>query len=244
MPDKNWWQTAFDQKYEITHGVRETTTLEFAFLQSVLQKRTKILDLACGEGRLSIPLAQKGYEVVGLDYSEYQISRAREALKATGRNHEVAFIQGDMRDIPYENEFDAVINMFTSFGYFHDESDHLKTLQQVHKALKPNGIFVLDLIGKECRIRDIQEGAEITVVTEHGHEIKHSNTFEEQSQHWQGSWGWEGGAYTSSVRLFNEKEIRALMSEAQLTIKNIWGSYKMDAFDEQNSRRMIILAEK
>lgn len=111
----------------------------------------KILDLCCGYGRHSINLAQRGYQVVGLDLSEVFLHRAKEEAKA--HSVQIQWIHKDMRDIPFESMFDAVINIFTAFGYFENEDENQKVFQQVHKALKPGGCFLIDIIHRDALMR-------------------------------------------------------------------------------------------
>ncbi len=82
---------------------------------------SKILDLACGYGRHTIPLAKMGYDMTGLDYTEKFIQMAEE--KAKEENLQIEFLVGDMRKIPFENHFAGVISYFTSFGFFSDEEN-------------------------------------------------------------------------------------------------------------------------
>jgi SAM-dependent methyltransferase len=93
----------------------------------------RVLDLACGHGRHAIPLAERGFAVTGYDLSEPFLARARD--EAAARGVALRFVQGDMRALPFEEEFDAAINVFTSFGYFADEADDLEALRRVRRAL-------------------------------------------------------------------------------------------------------------
>lgn len=131
--EPEWWQTLFDEKYLSTYIDRltpEQTTKEVDFIVSTLdlEKGAKILDLACGHGRHSLELAKRGYRVTGVDYSEHFINIAKENAKKENVN--VTYTQGDMREISYKDEFDAVVNIFTSFGYFKDDSDNVKVFKK------------------------------------------------------------------------------------------------------------------
>ncbi|MDR7434998.1 MAG: class I SAM-dependent methyltransferase [Armatimonadota bacterium] len=137
---KAWWESFFDQEMgEVMfpeQAWQQAEELCGHLLQLLnLQPGAKILDLACGPGRFALPLAKRGFCVVGFDLASVYLEQARK--KAQEQGLFIELVQGDMREIPFEDEFDAVINMFTSFGYFDDERDHLKVLQGVHKSLKP-----------------------------------------------------------------------------------------------------------
>ncbi|GCE06842.1 class I SAM-dependent methyltransferase [Dictyobacter aurantiacus] len=109
-----------------------------------LQPEHSVLDLCCGYGRHALELARYGCQVTGQDLSPRLLERAQ--ASASEQQLQVRWLQGDMRTIPFENEFDAIINMFTSFGYFDSDEEDQKVLQQVHKALKPGGFFLLETI--------------------------------------------------------------------------------------------------
>ena len=118
----------------------------------------RVLDLACGYGRHAIPLAERGFEVTGYDLSETFLERARADAAACGVA--VRWLRGDMRVLPFDAEFDAVINVFTAFGYFADPEDDLATLQRVCRALVPGGRFLLETLHRDAlaaRFRPIVE---------------------------------------------------------------------------------------
>lgn len=97
----------------------------------------RILDLACGQGRHAIPLAQHGYRVTGLDLSEPSLTFAREAAAEAGAK--IDFVQADMREIPFADEFDAVVNIFTAFGYLESEQEDQLVLARVARRFAQRG---------------------------------------------------------------------------------------------------------
>ena len=110
-----------------------------------------ILDLACGSGRHSIPLAALGYQVTGLDLSPVLLDVARAAARDVGAR--VRWVHSDMRSIPFEAEFDAVINIFTAFGYLETQQEDQKVLDQACRALIPGGLFLMDTVNREALLR-------------------------------------------------------------------------------------------
>jgi SAM-dependent methyltransferase len=106
-----------------------------------------VLDLACGHGRHAIPLAERGLDVTGYDLSEAFLERARAEAAASGVA--VRFLRGDMRALPFEAEFEVVINVFTAFGYFADPEDDLATLRHVYRALVPGGRFLMETLHRD-----------------------------------------------------------------------------------------------
>jgi SAM-dependent methyltransferase len=117
----------------------------------LLDYLTDALDLCCGHGRHAILLAQHGYKVTGQDLSEVFLREAEKEALAKGVR--VDWLHGDMRTIPFENEFDAVINIFTAFGYLETQDEDQQVLKQVSKALTSNGLFVLETLHREAFIR-------------------------------------------------------------------------------------------
>ncbi|HTK11705.1 MAG TPA: class I SAM-dependent methyltransferase [Ktedonobacteraceae bacterium] len=109
-----------------------------------LPPQSQILDLCCGQGRHAIPLARAGYQLTGLDLSQPLLELAID--EANRQDVEITWLQSDMREIPFEQTFDAVINIFTSFGYLENEEEDLHVLEQVAKSLKPAGLFLLETV--------------------------------------------------------------------------------------------------
>jgi 2-polyprenyl-3-methyl-5-hydroxy-6-metoxy-1,4-benzoquinol methylase len=108
-----------------------------------LSPGAEILDCPCGHGRIANALAARGFRVTGLDASEFFLEHAR--ADASARGVDVEYVQGDMRDIPWRDRFDALVNWFTSFGYFSDDQNKA-VLAQFHNALKPGGKFVIETL--------------------------------------------------------------------------------------------------
>jgi len=106
-----------------------------------------ILDLGCGVGRHSLELARRGFKVTGVDRTKLYLEQASEKAAQEGLN--IEFIQEDMRTFCQPDTFDAVINLFTSFGYFEDSEDDRKVAMNVYQSLKPGGVFLLETHGKE-----------------------------------------------------------------------------------------------
>ncbi|MEK7382858.1 MAG: class I SAM-dependent methyltransferase, partial [Elusimicrobiota bacterium] len=117
---------------------------EVAFLWKALKLKrgSRVLDIPCGTGRHSVLLARRGALVLGLDAGAEYLRKARAAARGLPN---ARFVQGDMRRVRLAGEFDAAINLWTSFGYFDDPADDLKVLRGVARALKPGGLFLIDL---------------------------------------------------------------------------------------------------
>lgn len=117
----------------------------------------KVLDLCCGPGRFSIPLAAKGFAVTGVDRTAFLLNKARARAKAA--RVKIEWIRKDMRHFVRPNAFDLVISMYTSFGYFDDRQDDLRVLRHTFTNLEPGGTLVIDVFGKERAARLFQPTA-------------------------------------------------------------------------------------
>ena len=115
-----------------------------------------VLDLGCGPGRHSIPLARLGARVTAVDRSTFLLEKARSRAESEKLN--IEWVQEDMRSFVRPDAFDLAINLFTSFGYFGDEED-MRVLRNVFRSLAPGGFFVIDVIGKEIIARGFAPSA-------------------------------------------------------------------------------------
>ncbi|MGH2372987.1 MAG: class I SAM-dependent methyltransferase, partial [bacterium] len=156
MGEPPWYVDLFGEDYlrvwaPVLPPERTAQELEGITKLLNLSPGSAILDLCCGHGRHAIPLAQRGFRVTGLDLSDFFLQRAAADTRSAGV--EVRWIHGDMRSIPFETEFDAVINIFTSFGYFDRDEENRQVLHQVYKALKPGGVFLMEAAHREGVVR-------------------------------------------------------------------------------------------
>lgn len=152
--DPRWYESFFesDDWLEIaTTRDPERTELEVRFLADRIPARARVLDLACGTGRVAIPLAGRGYAVSGLDISDRVLQVARHEAP------ELDLRRGDMRDLPWESgSFDAVVNMWTAFGYFPTRAEDERVLAEVARVLAPGGLFVIDTVNPAALARLFQ----------------------------------------------------------------------------------------
>lgn len=149
-----WWEVFFDDDYLRT--VRPPTHQQIARQCDFIAKRlglkpgATILDVGCGLGLQAVELASRGYLSVGLDLSLAMLSRASEEAQARGMK--INFLHADMRDMNFEGNFDAVMCIGTSLGYFDDETNK-RVIERLFRALKPNGVLLLDVVNRDHVIR-------------------------------------------------------------------------------------------
>ena len=113
-----------------------------------------VLDLCCGPGRHAVEFAQRGFQVTGVDRSQFLLDRAR--AHAGESNVSVQWVMDDMRHFVRPAAFDLACNLYTSFGYFKDEEDNLRVLRNIRQSLKPGGRLVIEVLGKERLARTWQ----------------------------------------------------------------------------------------
>jgi len=113
-----------------------------------------VLDLCCGPGRHAVPLAERGFRVTGVDRTEFLLERARDRARLAGVSLEL--VRADMREFRRPESYDLALSLFTSFGYFEARADDLLVLRNVRASLRPRGVFVMDMVGKEALARNFQ----------------------------------------------------------------------------------------
>ena len=245
-----WWQRIFaDGSYLRLWSPQltlERTEREVAGVLDLLQPTpgAAILDLACGQGRIAVPLAQRGYRVTGLDLSEQLLDVAREAADAAGVA--VEWHRADMRDIPaqWAGRFDYIINIFTAFGYFEAEAENQRVLAGVARALKPGGRFLIESINRDgvmggFRERGWREADGLLVCTEVSFDpISGMASTVDQ-------WDEDGERQSlhHSVRLYTPTELAAMLRAAGLEPVATDGGLT-DKELTHESRRVAIVAEK
>lgn len=240
---KEWFSSWFDTPYYHTLYKHRDYSEAALFIDNILDflklyPGADCWDLACGKGRHSIYLNQKGYKVVGTDLSEQSIIEANKSA-----NDSLEFYQHDMRHLFRVNYFDAVFNLFTSFGYFEKKHDDYNVFHAIERSLKSKGIFVFDFLNAECVKNTLVPNASQTIdgITFHiskkieGITCIKSIDFEDKGQHFH---------FEERVKLFDKPYFEELAKECGLSIKNVFGNYHLDNFDEQTSPRLILVLQK
>ena len=244
-----WYKTYFGEDY--LHHIEpvltpERTQREVEGIVNLLAlpKGSGILDLCCGHGRHSIPLAQHGYMVTGQDLSEVFLREAEKEALAKGV--QVNWLHGDMRNIPFENEFDAVINIFTAFGYLEDQGEDQKVLRQVCKALKQGGLFLIETLHREGlmrrytphMIRHYPEG--LIELEERSFDLLTSRSEVNVTRIYPDGQRTE---YSHSTRVYTLTEFVQMLAVAGLRVKSYFGALDRSELTI-DSFRLILLAQK
>jgi ubiquinone/menaquinone biosynthesis C-methylase UbiE len=218
--------------------------VDFVIEKLALQPGARVLDLCCGQGRHLLDLMKRGYEVVGVDLSEYMLAKCREA--AEGQGLKPNLMQADMREINFDSEFDAVINLFTSFGYLESDDEDQQVLDAVSRALKPEGRFFIDMMSRDWLMRnykehrwDENERGDITIHDSRFDSITGRTNVRELTLHADGS----RTENHHSLRMYTYSELAEKLNRAGMVIRSAWGQYDGEEFGYL-SMRMIVISEK
>ena len=234
-----WFKTWFDTDYyHILYQHRDDTEAQFLIDHLVgylnIGEGESVLDLACGRGRHAIYLASKGYQVTGYDLSENNIKFAKQLA-----SDNLKFKVQDMR-YAYDEQFDIVLNLFTSFGYFDTLEDNIKTLKAIKKALRPNGLAVIDflnlaytkqhLVAKETKvIGDIRFAIEREIDEQFIY--KHIR-FTDQDKNYH---------FTEKLQALSLQKFEELMEAADITLLEVFGDYKLSKYQSNTSERLVMV---
>lgn len=240
---RKWFQFWFNSPYyHILYHQRNDEEAEFLIdnLTAHIKPKIsdKILDIACGRGRHAIYLNKKGYDVTGIDLSDQSI---KYALQFEQKN--LHFFVHDMRNLFYIKYFDLALNLFTSFGYFETEKDHVNALKSFNKSLKDGGTFVLDYFNTQKIVKNLThqeiktiDGIEfhINKFVSEGKIIKHIN-FEHRNKTY---------AFEERVKAFLLADFERMLTKAGFKLVETFGDYALNPFDENKSDRLILVCKK
>ncbi len=239
IPD--WFVSWFDSTYyHILYQHRNEQEAHY-FMNNLtsfmtLPKGAEILDIPCGKGRHALYLNSLGYKVTGLDLSFNSILEAKKQ-----ENEQLKFEVHDMR-FPFLNKYDAVFNLFTSFGYFDADADDLKVLANFKNALKPTGFVVIDFLNIEKAIENLVaeeskliDGIQfhITKKLENGFIVKSIEIDDNGQKH----------HFFEKVKCIDFAKITSYLNAIGFKINHTFGNYNLEAFDTQTSDRLIIVVQ-
>lgn len=238
-----WYQTWFNSPfYHILYKSRDEAEAQKSIdhLLDVLRlpAHARILDLACGKGRHSRYLAGKGFQVTGVDLSERSIQHARQF-----ESEQLEFYVHDMRKSFRINYFDAVFNLFTSFGYFDSEAENNAVLAHAASNLVAGGWMVLDYFNSPY-IRGHLMNREVKTVDGIDFHLSKEITGRRVLKTIQFRAGGEDHVFTESVRLYELADFERMFEQNNLKIRFVFGDYQLNPYVRESSRRLIILAKK
>lgn len=242
---KAWYEESFGTDYLLVYKHRDKAGASDEVRTMIgwlgLPDGASVLDLCCGMGRHALALADAGCRVTGIDLSGALLHEA-ERLDVARR---VKWRQGDMRHLPYQAEtFDAVVNLFTSFGYFQDDEQNLLVLKELHRVLKRGGRFIIDFLNPgDVRARLVPHSVRI----EEGKRIEETRTIEDRYVRKRivvSEEGREDRRYIEQVKLYELSEFRRFLQEAGLVLEDVRGGYDGLPYCPDSSRRLILIGSK
>ena len=243
MIEKEWFSEWFDSPYyHLLYKNRDDKEAEL-FIDNLIdllhiKPGQKILDLPCGKGRHSVYFNKKGFDVTGLDLSPHNIQYASQFA-----NSSLRFFVHDMRVAYSTDEFDYVVNLFTSFGYFDKQEENTASMKTLAQALKPGGILAIDFMNvteviKDLKPEELLQRDNITFCIhrrlENGFVIK-DILFEDKGQKYH---------FEEKVKAFNKADFMAIFDCAGLQVKHLFGNYSLEPYNEDASDRMIFILAK
>ncbi len=218
--------------------------IRFIWERLELEKGARVLDLCCGPGRYAVDLSQRGLDVVGLDINEDYVALARRLAEREGAHAE--FLVGDMREIPWVDRFDAVINVGSSFGFFASEAEDQRVLEAVAGALGPGGRLLLEMGNREYLLKNFEthrsrENADGSIT-----EVQRSFDFVRSridASFRRSAAGSPPETWSHSWRAYTLAEIARLLSSAGLDLVHTFGDWEAEPYDVDASR-MVVIARK
>ena len=236
---KQWYASWFDTPYyHILYKDRDYTEAQL-FMDTLtnylnIPEGGKILDLACGKGRHSVYLNTLGYNVTGVDLSEQSIAHANQF-----KNETLKFNVHDMSK-PYPETFDAVFNLFTSFGYFEDDKCNLETIASIKAELNEFGFGVIDFMNVNYVIENLVTE---DVKTVEGIDFYQKRSVQDGYVIKDISFKIDGETYKfqERVKAITLRDFEALFEKAGVYLLDVFGDYKLHQYHSKSSERLIMI---
>jgi ubiquinone/menaquinone biosynthesis C-methylase UbiE len=245
---EEWWESYFDAQYLLEYepifsAARDRGDVARLIELLELPAGERILDVPCGQGRHAHLLAEAGFDVTGLDYSSHLLDVARKR----GTSSSLRYVRGDMRALPakWTGRFAAVLNLFTSFGFFLDPADDVRVIHELARVLRPEGVLVWhggsrDGIMAKFLSRDWWKSANGTMIA---HELEFdplSGVLTIRS-HWNGSRG--SGEREHRIRLYTATRLAELCQSAGLIVEEAYDGWSNVPLTRRSSE-MLLVARK
>ncbi len=240
--DKEFWERMAPKLFNKSHWDKSSKEIDQIIVLTGIQPRCSVLDLCCGPGRHSLELARRGYKVTAVDLTAAYLEEAK--LKAKSEGIYVEFIREDMRRFERPDSYNAIILMYTSFGYFENQNENLKVLINSFHSLSNGGSLIIDLMGKEILARKYQErewnriGGDIFL--EERKIIKNWTQVENRCIMFDDN---QKKEYKFTHWIYSASELSELLYKCGFSNVTIYGSLDGEAYDDK-AERLIAVAVK
>ena len=239
---KEWFNSEeYLEVYKHRNSSDAEKLLRLIFDNINLPKDSEILDAACGAGRHSILLSEKGFNVTGFDLSDTLLKIAEKS--AEEKKVQIDFQKADIRNFSTDKKFSMIVNLFTSFGYFDSDEENFQFYKNIFPSLNKDGYLVFDYFNSKYLIKNlVPENSKLVgdLTIFENRSIKNErvvknirivkNGFEKE--------------FSESVKLYEKEKIIRKFEEIGYKIVNIFGNFNGDAFNEDVSERLIIICQK
>ena len=228
-----WWRDYFDEEYVRLWAATltpERTEREVRGIMDLLKlpPGSRVLDLGCGYGRILIPIAQRSaWHVTGLDIRFASLQQAQRAWTVNRSGGAVTLVQGDMRAQPFQETFDAVLSIFSSFGYFDTEEDDRAVLQEAARVIRPGGMLLLDTLHRDYVIRQYRERDWWDLAGTHILEQRAWDTQSGRMHLWLRWYEPTGrqGEKSAYIRIYTVTELVRLLQEVGFLTRGVYGDF-------------------
>lgn len=211
-------------------------------------KGAKILELCCGTGRLTLPIAMDGYNINGVDYTSSMLDKAK--MKAFEAGLDISFIEADIRSLDLQEKYDLIFIPFNSIHHLYKNEDLFKTFNVVKKHLKEGGLFLLDCFNPniEYIVEGGKEQKEVaTYTTGDGREvlIKQTMRYENKTQINRIEWHYFiNGEFNSiqnlDMRMFFPQELDSYLEWNGFNIIHKYGGFEEEAFNDNSEKQVFV----
>jgi len=211
-----------------------------------ISKASAVLDLACGNGRHSMLLAKRGFNVTGIDLSKYLISEARKRLCRTKVTN-LKFKVRDMRHFSFPKKFDLIVNLFTSFGYFQNDDENWSVIECCARSLKTPGYLVVDYFNTTFLRRNIEpysisrSRGRVFIQTRR---IVNSYVRKDIFLVTRDNKKYDFRRYYERIKLYSLQDFSEMFRQNGLEVIRVFGNYDGSSFVLKKSPRLIIIGKK
>ena len=242
----NWYREWFNSEnylkvYKHRDESEAERLVELIAENTNLDSQTSVLDMACGAGRHSIAFAKKGFKVTAVDLSQRLLSEAKKNSLEARVN--INFVLSDIREYKADQQFDLILNLFTSIGYFENDEDNFAVIKKAYSMLKIGGYFVLDYFNKDYLLKNL---VPTSINSENGLKIIQNRSILGDRVVKKITIEKDGSIeeFYESVRLYDYEELSRILIQTGFSIKKEIGDFYGNVFAKGNSPRLIFFAIK